>query len=307
MYRVFMSCVAVGVLYFGITVFFPHIQITRLQATSVPQVNSAVIATSTGGDPATLIDLIENASVNMYVSGEFEDGDGCGDVKNNGGNIDVFFYRSGVAGGAGCETNHANCYHVNFTGGDCSIFGCDLGTETTSTYECIIPVEYYSDPTDESSSYNAQNWVALVQATDSEFATGTFSATTEISSLLALDVSPTLAYGILSLGASSTSDSVLEVTNTGNMSLDVMISGTDMICDTGSLPVSQQHYALTSGNGYDTLTIIDATSTLVNINLSKQTSDELSVKSLYFKVLLPTSTLGGGCMGENIILATPDS
>jgi len=87
------------------------------------------------------------------------------------------------------------------------------------------------------------------------------------------------------------------VTNTGNVAIDIKVSGTTMSCDThGSIPVSNQEYAdstFSHGQGTD----LSASSTDWNLNLPKPDSDNPGVSDdTFWQVEVPTGT-EGTCTG----------
>jgi hypothetical protein len=288
-----------------VMIFFSVLYVSRniVKATSAPNIESLTLSVERGGSSQSEINLVESSNTDIYLSGIFSDMDGCADIKSNGGDVQAVLYRSGVDGGVDCTVDNKNCYRASFLTDICTLEGCDLGTETTSSFECILPLKYYAESSD-INGFENENWLGSVTVIDSDFATSTLSVSTEVNSLLALEVDGAISFGQLSLGEITTGTLPISIINTGNIDIDMEISGNEMTCESGSIPVTAQRFSTLPDLTYEGMTALTTSSHRVNLNLSRQMSDSmLSTSSLYFKIAVPISGMGGNCVGVNNINA----
>lgn len=282
------------------------LSMTFLHANSTPSVDSIVISESNGGPSiGTSIDLLEFNNKTVYVHGTYTDADDCDQVQN-GGEVEFVLYRSGVNGAQNCNTDNTNCYRTTKTLGGCSISNCTVGTSTvTGDYSCNLSLTHYADATD-SGTYSAENWQAWIEIADNSSASSSMSSSTEVNSLVALDLTGNISYGNIALGATSTEQSLL-ITNTGNVAIDSDISATNMTCDTGTILASQQHFSSLSGLTYAAMGPLSTSTQSYGLNLAKQVDATLSTTSLYFMLQAPTSSLAGTCNGTLSVTAKLDT
>ena len=163
-------------------------------------------------------------------------------------NYNLSLYRSGV-GTSSCDgTNSAqydpnDCYtsavasttwNLNCTASSTS---CALGgSDPTMTWSCTYPLWFVADPTDGTSPYVAENWLAAVAGIDDDNATGTLSVSSsgvELLSLTALDLlNSQIAYGQLEPGQNNpTLSASTTIISLGNTGLDQRLEGESM-CNT---------------------------------------------------------------------------
>lgn len=293
-----LSGLALGIVIFSL-IFFPQ---KGIQAISSPVINSVTISESSMGGPTASINLLENSEKNIYIYGSFSDENGCADVKT-GGSFKVAFYRSTVSTTYECGANDLYCYRGSYATNECLIWNCDEGTETTSNYECTLPLQYYTDATDVG-LYSDANWTAYVEAKDAAETSGVLTSSTEVNSLAAIQIGGALNYGTLNLGATSTQQYVT-ITNTGNTTIDFQIIGQDMYCGTGMIPAGKQHYTTVSGTLYEDMSIVPTSTTIIDVNLLKFNLTE-STTTLYFQLKMPNFGAGGSCSGVNSLSAIPN-
>ncbi len=271
---------------------------TIIHAIANPVVNSVVISEESFGSATPSINLTDNGVKNVYVHGTFTDEDGCANVRD-GGNIAITLYRSSVSTTSSCVAENHYCYKAVLAH-DCTIQDCSAGTETTVPYQCLIPLEYYTDATDVG-EYMADNWIAYTEITDADMTSGSNTSFTEINSMTALRLEGTIQYGTLSFLATSTQQ-MLYIKNTGNTSIDITIDGGNMLCSSGSIPVENQRYSTVTGTDYFSMVSVTTSSTLVDLNLTKF-QDRESTTTLYFQLAMPSSGAAGVCRGANNISA----
>ncbi len=266
-----------------------------------PTVDSITLSATSGGSSAASLDMNENSTKTAYVHGAYTDNNGCSEVAT-GGSFTLVLYRSAVSNGSSCTRNDADCLRSSTTGYTCNYSSlpantCAGDTDVTANYECSVPVQFFADPTD-SGSYSAQNWVALITATDSGSLAGTNSATTEVNTLTALNVGSTISFGALALGATS-SEVALTVTNTGNNNaLDVQTSGTAMACTVGTITLASEKvkYSSSTGQAFGSMTALTGSAASLRISLTKSVDGgSASNTSTYWRLQLPSSGLSGSC------------
>lgn len=267
-----------------------------------PTVDTITISESTQGNSASSINVNENSDKTVYVHGQYTDNNGCSEVSSQG-NYSLVLYRSGVTNGASCTADNASCLNSATTNYGCNFSmtsnPCSGGTDTTADYQCSVPLKFFADPTD-AGSYSAQNWIAKIVVTDNSSATDNKTATMETNTLTALDVTSAINFGALALNASTTLTSAagaLTVTNTGNNNaLNIGLSGTDMACSVGSIPVAKLAYTTGTWNGFygNYSKYLSGSNVSAGMAIAKGAA---STATTYWGLHLPSSGLSGSCAG----------
>lgn len=249
-------------------------------------------------------------------------------------------YRSGVTQASCSSAGHYDsnsCYAATSTlftpfynctqdAGQCS-----GATDSDATFTCNFALWYNADPTDTTTQYTAQSWLASVRATDDDGLTSAFTektnGTTELASFLAFNVSESaVAFGSLQPGDSN--DPMTATTTLfaqGNIGLDQDIYGDTMCtnwtapdsCDSGGIntateiAIANQKVATTTYSAYADGFILSGSTTptevLVNVPKPTSTSSPVS-RETYFGILIPASiTLAGSYSGQDTITAKKSS
>ncbi len=305
-----------------------------------PSVTAATISILDIDDTPNLISL----DVPSATSGPFKvkftvvDNNGCLNASSSNeiaSNI-INVYRSGVTQ-ASCdaenEYNSNSCYTASstlFT----PFFSCSQDAATCSgtsdsdaTFTCNFALWYNADPTDATTLFTAQSWLASVRATDDNATSSALTektlGTTELTSFLSFDVSTSgVAFGSLQPGESN--NPMFATTTmfaTGNIGLDQDIYGDTMCtnwtapdsCDAGGIntateiAIANQRVAIATSTAYGSGTALGASTTptevLVNVPKTLSTSSPAS-RNTYFGILIPvTITLAGSYTGEDTITA----
>lgn len=261
----------------------------------------SAVAVNAGSD----ITLTENTTTSVTLAATVTDNNSCQDISA----VESSLYRSGV-GYAACDTNGEdndnNCYAVI----TCAVGGgntCDDATDASASYTCSVSVQYHADPTDSATIYPTETWKDSVKATDNNSATHTVEVTTgvEVLSLIAYDVSSSIAYGTLSVGQSNDPlDKTTTVTATGNVGLDQELSGLNMTSGGNNIAVANQKYALAVSTAYASGTSLGGTPTEVELNVLKTTSSgSAQTKNTWWGLLIPNGTVAGTYSGTNTIVA----
>jgi len=270
-------------------------------STSATVSNALPVASSASIDSGNAsVTLTENTTTNIVCTATVTDNNGCEDIENG----TAVFYRTNATGGASCSDDDNDCYSSETCtedGGSCTVGGSDL----TSTYTCTIAVQYFADATDAGSANEATDWTCEITPIDGTGSGTADTDTIEMSTLTALDVTGTIAYGSLALGAdTSTSNQTVTLTNTGNEDMDPQVSGTNMSCSLGSteIDVAQQKFGLTDVT-YGSLTwALSGTPTARDFTLPQRTSTAVTDDS-YWGLAVPSTGVGGTCSGTNTFTA----
>ena len=211
-------------------------------------------------------------------------------------------YRTGV--GVLCAADDANCYQLaspSCTFSNCSGVSCAL--------TCSADVQYFADPTD-IGTFSADTWKARVSVFDNAALTSSStSAGVELLTLRAISVTPLINYGTLSVGSDTGSnDATSTVTNSGNSSNDLELSGTDLTAGGSTIAVTNQKYASTTFT-YSSCAYCAALSTSptsYEADLPKPTSTASVSDDLFWGLFVPVGTGGVPHQGENIFMAISD-
>lgn len=281
------------------------------QADSSASVTNALpVASSVSLDAgAASVTLTEATTKTVTATFTVTDNNGCGDIDSGSPDTIAVFYRTNVAGGAGCTPNSANCYSMSCSQdvGSCTAGGADL----TATYTCTAAVQFYADPTDSGATYEANEWTATATPRDNAGTDGTTSTDTiEMNSLTALNVTSTIAYGALALGANTgTTDQTTVTTNTGNRQIDEQVDGYgsidgdgySMVCTIGNVTIGNERYDTSASTDWASKTqLTDTAATITSFNLA---AGAASTKNTYWGFGLPATGVGGSCSGKVIFTA----
>jgi hypothetical protein len=248
------------------------------------------------------IALTEGTTTNVSIGATVSDNNSCQDLTG----VTTTVYRSAVTYAScdtGGEANANSCYAVitcSVTGGTCS-----SSTDASADYTCTASLQYHADPTDASTQFTAQNWLTTVIGTDGSTSTATQIGTgVEVLSLVGYDTTGSINYGSLSVGQSNDPlDKIVTVTATGNVGLDVELSGTDMTGG-GTIAVGYQEYALAAATAYTAGTDLTTSATEVEIDVLKTTvTGTPQTKNSYWGLLIPNGTTPGAYTGSNTITA----
>lgn len=267
--------------------------------------NALPVASSVSLDSgASAVSLVEATTKTVTATFTVTDNNGCSDIDSGSPDTIAVFYRTNVSGGAVCTPDDANCYSMSCTqdSGTCTTGGSDL----TATYTCTSAVQFYADPTDTGSTFSATDWTVTATPRDNAGTDGTDSTDTiEMNSLTALNVTATIAYGSLALGANTgTTDQTTVTTNTGNRQIDEQLDGygaTDgdgfsMACTIGNVAIDNERYSLSASTDWSSKTqLTDTAFTESGFDLVQGAS---STKDTYWGFGLPSTGVGGSCTGK---------
>lgn len=270
--------------------------------------NVAPVVSSVTFNSGSAINLTEGTTTPIEVTATVTDNNSCA-----GGEIATTYayaYRSGV-GFSGCDSSGESNSNYCYAEVTCTVVGgsCTGTTDPSANYTCEVTYQYYADPTDVSTEYPTENWLASFRAIDDDSAQDTVEvgAGIELNSLTALDVTSAVNYGALDVGQSNDPlDKTTTITPTGNVGLDTELSGDDMCtdyptCAGGIIEVLNQKYALVTSTAYASGTALSGTETEVEINIAKAITGSPTTKNIWWGILIPGGTSPGSYSGGNTI------
>jgi hypothetical protein len=274
-------------------------------STSVTVGNAAPTITNVAITQSPMV-MTENTTASINVTADIADGNGCADVFSSGTMTGVLF-RSGIAATSSCTQDARNCYRFTFT--TTSAAGpCTGGTDTAMTVSSSIPVWYFADATDASSSlgYSAQWWAAYVAATDfvASSSNATSGTAVELSTLLGLQVTAAINYGVVAANANTgATNQVATTTNTGNSKLDIEFSGTNMT-GPATIAAAQQKFGTTSVTYASLSYTLSTSAALQQMNMGiAVTSTAPFASGTYWGIAIPNGQVNGSYTGTNTFTA----
>jgi hypothetical protein len=244
---------------------------------------------------ATDINLTANSTTNVQCSASITDSDGFENIQS----VTAKFYTGNAGIGASDDINN----HYTLTGDtQCIPTG---GAGNSEDYVCQFDIYYLANPTDNS----VDNWICSITAYDGTDFSSVSSASIEINTLTALDVTSPLDYGLINPGTNTgNTNSSVTVSNVGNSTIDLNILGSDMCTDhptcAGSvLDVENQEYS-TSPFTFGSGTILTTLNHFLDVNISKPTANPSNAtQTLYWGLSIPGGQSKGNYTGQNTISA----
>jgi hypothetical protein len=204
------------------------------------------------------ITLSAESTTNLIMcNATITDLNGYQDVATSG-SVNATFYHTSSSIDAADNTN------VHYTNTSCSFIA---GSGTAVTAVCTVMFHYEA---------TNGTWICNISAKDGSNAVNTGSTTNEVEPLVALTVLETnISFGSLSNGQNSSTAQSTNITNQGNVKIDVQVKGnTDMTCSgIGTLGVTNISFNTTSGN-YDSM-YTDGTGKILTTGLQTLTDFDL--------------------------------
>ena len=272
-------------------------------STSVTVSNSAPSVSSVTLNAGSAMTLTENTSTSFAITGTITDANGCSDVISSG-TISIALYRSGATNGSACTAESNSCYRTTSYSVQASDT-CAGGTDTTANVSTTLSLWYYAEATDASSTYPTNTWLAAITATDAAAAAASSTASVELNSLYALNVTGAIAYGSLTANSNTgASNQTATVTNTGNYKTDHEFSGTDMTSGGNTIAATNEKYA-TSSVTYASLThTLSTSATTRDTNVVKATTSTTpSTQATYWGIAVPNGQVAAAYTGTNTFTA----
>ena len=253
---------------------------------------------------ANPITLTENTSTTVTITATVTDSNGWDDVFTSG-TILATVYRSGLAATSSCSADENNCYRnvpLAEVGNTCT-----GGSDTTGDASGTIPLWYFAEATDASSTYPTETWQVAVTARDATGDSGTSTDSTppELNSLYALNVTSAINFGTVPPGTNTgATNQPATTTNTGNFKIDIEFSGTDMSSGGNTLTAAQQKYATTSATYASLAYTLSTSPTSKDVNLTKTTASGSPIATTtYWGIAVPNGQATGTYSGTNTFTA----
>lgn len=202
--------------------------------TSATDTNPNLSATSLNN--GNVITLTPNTTTTIVVNFTLTDGSGCSDVFTSG-NVTTTVYRSGLS--FDCSEDPLNCYRVTTTTNNCAGGASANATATVDIY-------YFAQPTDTSSSFSGENWIAKVEARDSSSnQTSSTASGVELNTLVAIEIgTSSINYGQVNSNSNTgQKNQIAPIKNAGNATSSALVRGTALNFNANSIVTSSQHFA----------------------------------------------------------------
>lgn len=268
---------------------------SELQTTAdnaAPVIDSLVVSDQENGSLITDFVPNEGMTKDLYVYGTASDDNGCTDITS----VEVWVFHAPTMPEGPRPADNNDTYHVNATVGGCAGAGDD-----GVTYQTVIPIANYVDPTDAGSPYPTETWTALVLIND-DSRNGMSLQYFEVDSLAAFDTDSFISYGALALGETST-EQTINFTNTGNHQVNALILATsthsgDMVSDLpgfSDIPAGNVHFSLTQGTYESGIPVSGSSPYYLSINLPAQTDDLSPAPQVatYWRIKIPDTGVSG--------------
>jgi len=291
--KIFRSLTIAVVVFMVSLTCLPLVQVAKAD-NSTPTVttgNTAPVASDVILNSSSAITLTEYTTTSVAVTGTVTDNNSCNDLTS----VKVVIYKQGTTCSAVGNVDNDDCYYyIDEAPANQSTCGDDADlTWTTST---TFQVLYYADP---------GTWVAEILPYDEGGVGSTDTDTQTLNELQALNVSASIDHGTVAAGQNSTGDHTATVTDTGNIAIDVTVSGGSLTCTTRTtaFTVNLQEYS-TSTFSYGAG--VDLTGSAVDMGVVLATTTNLNTPVTdvtYWQLTVPTGN-EGTCTGTNTFLAT---
>lgn len=258
---------------------------TRVNITNaLPEVLGVFVSDGFGN--ITNITLNAGSTKMVYCNVTVRDYDNIGEV-----NVSATFYKN-ETGINDTTPDDNNTHYTNLTCGA----GSPSGFERN--YSCSFAVLYYA---------NAGRWICNATAHDpypftNASANQSGMNVTNINGLLALNVTPLIDYGDMAVGDISSAPEQANVTNFGNLNINVSVKGYGrnisdglaFVCDVGNISVQYEKY--NAVGGVDLSTYVNLSNTLTRIGglmVPQQTNDsQQSINATYWMLQVPPNPFG---------------
>ena len=233
------------------------------------------------------IELYPAQLTKVYCNATIDDGNGYLDINSTNATI---FHTSNVSTDPDAPTAH-------YTNGSCRLW---QGSGTTMESSCSFDVQYFA--------LNG-TWTCNVTARDQTISGSYLIASNNtaenITKLVALNVTEIIDFGTLSVNQNSTGDFIANVTNLGNVRIDLNLhgyarndgDGYAMVCEVGNISIGWEKYNLTTpGLSHGAMTNLSGAAvgvTETNFNLVSATqANSPSIANTYWKIGIPPGTRG---------------
>jgi len=229
----------------------------------------------------------------VYCNGTITDNNGFGDV-------DVAWAY--IYNGSGDDLPAATDKNERYDNASCDLVS---GSGVTIVAECAFTIEHEAlDGT----------WTCNITANDSVNAIGKNQGTNDIDTLTGISIlESAIDFGTLGLGASSGTGIETNVTNQGNVIVDIRVNGSDYACDVqGTIDVNNTRYDVVDSNWAtmtENLTETPMTDTAFDLGIEgiATNEDTNSTKNEFWTIVVPGTGVSGTCTNDIWITGTLDA
>lgn len=180
--------------------------------------------------------------------------------------------------------NSADDNNNHYTNTSCTLG--DNDTLNSRPVTCGFSLQYYSNPS---------TWTCKIRSYNSTSDSASNETNVTVNSLVSLEVTESaINFGTLNLGNTSQEDVNSTITNTGNIIMDVGLSGNALSCSSGSISVGNIRYSSLSGTAYNSMVSLTGIAKTLVMALDKSTGPA-STGLIYWKISIPSSGVGGTC------------
>ena len=274
-----------------VTIVLDHYQL--------PTISGSAIVDDTITNPENQIDLAAATTQYIECNATIDDQNGESDIDH----AEAVFYWKAGGETVTCGEDATNCYRNS----SCVLYSTGNPTQK----EAVCGFNVY---------FNAQNttgagWTCNITANDTVdyWTAGGIEDTTDINPLVAININTSdMNFGALDPGQNSSVS--VNVSNYGNIRIDVRLNGTDLDCTRGSIDAEMLMYNCTGevDVGFTTGTNLTNTITTcsdLNLMESEETSSPSQTQNTtYWRMYAPfgnsTHALGGSCSGTVWFIGT---
>ncbi len=272
----------------------------RTTLTEVNVTNTAPILFHVEISPST-VDLVPGSTTQVNCTGYVEDMNGWADVK--GANATLYDESYGMGDGL----TFGNSFRYNLTGCGCSQLESEL---YNATCVCSFDVWYYA---------NNGTWQCNMTVEDNYGLKSTLNSSgATVNTVIGIYTGSSINYGNLSVTEYS-AEKILNISNFGNVNINVSLrafggtsdrnnpTNSSMMCETGIMDLGYQRYAKEPGLGWELMTEITNTTTIIpEYTLPVRTNDtshQQDTNNTYWMVYVPVG-VSGRCNGTIEFWAT---
>jgi hypothetical protein len=207
--------------------------------------------------------------------------------------------------------NATDNFNNHYTNSSCIInSSLNLGAPFTGWFVCSFDVLYYSN----NGTWNCNVTVSNSYTSINSNFTGSGNATTLFYPVYALNVTDGIDYGGVAVEDYSAPDRTANITNLGNMGINISVEGYGtrkndglaMNCSVvGNISVENERFSASSGQSYGAKTSLVSTSGGINIpglTMPKQINSTLVQNATYWQIYIPPNP-AGNCTGFVIFTA----
>lgn len=233
-------------------------------------------------DPLTL-----SAGTTAYIecNVSVRDYNGAGDINFT----NATFYHNATSNHTAADNNNSH-----YTNSSCAVSG---QSGDFKNFTCGFDVSYYA--------LNG-TWVCNATTVDNFTFTDNASNSTTINSLLAVNVTPLIDYGDLSIGDTSANQTA-NITNIGNVPINISVRGfggndesnvsarnLSFICDEGNISIEYQKFSSNITHDYSGKTNLSyAFQSLANVTIPRQNDSSVPAWNLsYWQLYVPPNPFG---------------